>query len=175
MPRINIAAIIFRKLEQNDDLSAFNCDYEDDGGCNDFIHNEDEAKKYQKERHGISYLFFYEGTMIGFITLAMSSIIAPRLDAEEEKIDLPFYPCLFIGRLGVNNDWRRKGVGTYLANWATGLAIEMSEQIGCRYVVLEAKESKIDFYKHIGFKQGASLITDRRVWFYKKIVDNSYR
>ena len=57
-----------------DDLTAFCCDREDDSGCNDFIRKPEEAKQYQKERHGITYLFFYEETMVGYVTLAMSSI-----------------------------------------------------------------------------------------------------
>jgi predicted GNAT family N-acyltransferase len=166
----DLQRIIFRKLEQADNLAAFNCDIDDDGGCNDFIHNDNEAKQYQKEKHGITYLFFYENAMVGYITLAMSSIHALRLGDEEEEIALPFYPCLFIGRLAVDNEWRHNDIGMYLANWATGLALELSEQIGCRYVVLEAKESKVRFYKQIGFKNGASLFTDKRVWLYKKLV-----
>ena len=166
---INFQKIIFRKLEPTDNLDAFNCDIDDDGGCNDFIHNENEAKLYQKEKHGITYLFFYENAIVGYITLAMSSIHALRLD-EEQEITLPFYPCLFIGRLAVDNEWRHNDIGTYLANWATGLALDLSEQIGCRYVVLEAKESKVRFYNQIGFKTGASLFTDKRVWLYRKIV-----
>jgi predicted GNAT family N-acyltransferase len=170
MVTIDFNKVSFRKLQSTDDLTAFNCTNGDDSGCNDFIHRPEEAKQYQKERLGITYLFFYEETMIGYITLAMSSIHALRLEEHEENIALPFYPCLFIGRLAVNNDLREKDIGTYLANWATGLALEMSEEIGCRYVVLESKESKIQFYSKIGFKKGASLFTDKCVWFYKKIA-----
>jgi len=160
-----------RRLEFNDDFSNFNCDHEDDLGCNEFIHSENEAKQYQKERHGITYLFFYEEEMIGYVTLAMSSIQAKRLDEEDiTAIHLTFYPCLLIGRLAVANEKRHQGIGKYLANWSTGVALEMSERIGCRYVVLETSENKVDFYLRCGFKKGAVLEADRRVWMYKKIV-----
>jgi predicted GNAT family N-acyltransferase len=167
---IDFNKIQFRRLEAADDLTAFKCDLEDDSGCDDFIHNPDEAKQYQKERQGITYLFFYEETMVGYVTLAMSSIHALRLEQHEEDITLPFYPCLFIGRLATSNDLRHKDIGTYLAKWSTGLALEISEKIGCRYVVLQAKESKVKFYSSIGFKKGSSLFDDKLVWFYKKIV-----
>ena len=72
MSSIDFYKIWFRRLEQTDDLASFNCDADDDSGCNDFIHKPDEAKQYQKERHGITYLFYYEETLIGYITLAMS-------------------------------------------------------------------------------------------------------
>jgi predicted GNAT family N-acyltransferase len=171
MSAIDFDKVWFKKLSLTDDLTGFNCNEEDDSGCNDFIRNENEAKQYQKERHGITYLFFYEETMIGYITLAMSSISALRLDAGlEENVRLKFYPCVFIGRLAVDNNWRHMDVGTYLANWATGFALEMSENIGCRYIVLEAKESKVDFYSSIGFQKGFALFTDDLVWLYKKIA-----
>ena len=108
--------------------------------------------------------------MVGYVTLAMSSISALRLESAEENVALKFYPCLFIGRLGVSNDWRHKGIGKYLTEWATGLALELSEEIGCRYIVLEAKESKVDFYCSCGFQRSTSLIIDTSVWLYKKIV-----
>jgi len=168
MPSVDFSKIWFRKLQMTDDLATFNCDNDDDSGCNDFIHKPEEAKQYQKERHGVTYLFYYEETMVGYITLAMSSISALRLE-ERENVSLRFYPCLLIGRLGVDNNYRHQDIGTYLTEWAIGLALELSEQIGCRYVVLEAKESKVKFYRDCGFHKGTELISDTLAWLYKKI------
>lgn len=170
MVNVDFDKVWFKKLLMSDDLSAFHCNKDDDSGCDEFIHKENEAKQYQRERHGITYLFFQGETMIGYVTLAMSSISAERLEEGSENVRLRFYPCLFIGRLAVSNDWRNKNVGTYLADWATGLALELSEQIGCRYVVLEAKESKLKFYSKIGFQKGAELEGDKLIWLYKKVA-----
>ena len=172
MGSIDFDKIWFKRLDPRDDLSAFHCSKDDDSGCDDFIHKPDEAKQYQKERQGVTYLFFHDVTMVGYVTLAMSSISAERLEKGSEEIRLRFYPCLFIGRLAVDDKWRLNGVGTYIANWATGLALELSEQIGCRYIVLEAKESKVKFYNGIGFQKGTSLTGDRLEWLYKKIVSD---
>jgi predicted GNAT family N-acyltransferase len=171
MPSIDFDKIKVRKLNFDDDFAGFKCDYEDDLGCNDFIHKDSEAKQYQKERHGITYIFSYENKMIGYVTLAMSSISAQRLEkGDTTNVHLSFYPCLLIGRLAVANEIRKLNVGTYLADWSTGVALAMSENIGCRYVILETKESKIAFYSKCGFHKGASLEGDRRVWMYKKIA-----
>jgi len=171
MPPVDFDKIEPRRLEFDDDVSDFNCAHEDDLGCNDFIHNENEAKQYQKGRHGITYLFLYEGKMVGYVTLAMSSILAKRLNEKDRGVvRLNFYPCLLIGRLAVANEMRHQGIGEYLANWSTGVALEMSARIGCRYVALETSESKADFYSRCGFKKGAVLEDDRHVWMYKKIA-----
>ena len=170
MNSVDFCKVWFRKLQLSDDLHFFKCDKEDDNGCNDFIHKDNEAKQYQKERHGITYLFFYEETMIGYVTLAMSSISEKRLGKGAESVYLKFYPCLLIGRLAVDNNWRGLDIGTYLADWSTGLALEMSEEIGCRYVILETKENKVNFYNKCGFQRGALLDGDKLVWMYKKIA-----
>lgn len=171
MPPVDFGKIEPRRLEFDDDFSDFNCDVEDDLGCNDFIHKENEAKQYQKGLHGITYIFRYEGMVVGYVTLAMSSILAQRLDKKDRGIvHLNFYPCLLIGRLAVANEIRHQGIGKYLANWSTGIALEMSERIGCRYVALETTESKTSFYSRCSFERGAILEADRHVWMYKKIA-----
>jgi hypothetical protein len=63
--------------------------------------------------------------MIGYVTLAMSSISAVRLEKGIENVRLKFYPCLFIGRLAVDNNWRHKEVGTYIANWANRISFRI--------------------------------------------------
>ena len=67
MGSVDFEKIWLKKLKMTDDLTAFRCDKEDDSGCNDFIHRADEAKQYQKERQGITYLFFYEETLVGYV------------------------------------------------------------------------------------------------------------
>ena len=125
MVNVDFAKIWFKKLLSTDDLSAFHCNKDDDSGCDDFIHKPNEAKQYQNERHGITYLFFHQETMVGYVTLAMASISAERLEEGSEEVHLKFYPCLFIGRLAIANDWRNKDIGTYVADWATGLSIRV--------------------------------------------------
>jgi len=171
--RIDFEKIKLRKLDLSDDLSDFSCDLEDYLGCNDFIHKEDEAKLFQKERQGITYLFFYHDTMIGYVTLATSSISAERIDRRyKQRIRLKFYPSLLIGRLAVDNNWREKGVGRYLCNWCVGSAMKLSEKVGCRYVILETREGKVDFYQKCSFEKGKELKDEkgRLIWMYQRIV-----
>jgi predicted N-acetyltransferase YhbS len=139
-------------------LSAIN----DRLGCDDFIHKEDEAKLFQKERHGITYLFSYGGDVIGYVTLAMSSISSKRMDKQyKELVGLKFYPSLLIGRLAVSNNWRRKGVGKYLCDWSLGVAMTLSEKVGCRYVIVETDHINVNFYENCDFKLGKELEEDK--------------
>jgi len=170
--KIDFDKVKHRKLDLSDDLSDFDCSLEDDLECNEFIHREDEAKLFQKERQGITYLFFYEGTQIGYVTLGMSSIKAQRIDKRYRRpVRLRFYPSLLIGRLGVDNNWRKKGVGTHICQWCIGLALELSEIVGCRYVILETNEEKGRWYAGRRFCE-AERIEDEEgnlLWMYQRL------
>ena len=171
--KINLNILKPSKIKLSDNLTRFNCDYEDDLGCNDFIHKEDEAKLFQKERHGITYLFSYNRVVVAFVTLAMSSIEAKRIDKRYKKpIRLKSYPSLLIGRLAVDNKFRKKGIGKYLCKWCIGFAIRLSDEVGCRYVILETNEKKVNFYKKCEFEKGIELDTDtgRKIWMYQRIA-----
>lgn len=176
MPFPTLDRVSFKKMNFSEDyskfISKFNCDKDDEFGCHEFIHKEEESKDFQEKRLGITYLFFYEGEMIAFVTLAMSSIDAKRIEKEDVMIRLKFFPSLLIGRLAVRNDLRKKGIGKFLCEWSTGVSIELSNKIGCRYVVLETSESKVDFYSKCDFKE-CRLIEDddsKHVWMYKRTV-----
>lgn len=66
----------------------------------------------------------------------------------------------------------KKGIGKYLCDWCLGFAIELSTIVGCRYVILETNEKKIDFYKKCRFKQGISQEDDngRKIWMHQKLT-----
>ncbi len=159
------------KLSPADDLSSFNCTRDDDLGCDEFIH--EEAKLYQVERQGITYLFYYQGVTIGFVTLAMSSIPAERLERKfTKKVHLRFYPSLLVGRLAVANDLRDRGIGDFLCNWCIGFADQLSEQVGCRYVVLNTTPGKrCQYYLNRGFHLAKTAEGDaaRLVWLYFRL------
>lgn len=173
--KIDVYKLNQRKLSLTDNLDEFNCSIDDDLGCNDFIHNEKEAKLFQKEKEGITYLFFLGKKIVAFVTLAMSSIEAKRVDNRYKKpIRLRSYPSLLIGRLAVDNNYRKSGVGKYLCEWCTGLAMSFSSTIGCRYVILETNKKKTDFYTRCKFEEGIEQEDDdgRKIWMYRRIATN---
>ena len=170
---LDLNKILVKKLDLSDNLSCFKCDQDDRLGCDDFIHKEDEAKLFQKERQGITYLFSYDGNIIGYVTLAMSSISSKRMDKwSKELISLKFYPSLLIGRLAVGNNWRRKGVGKYLCDWCLGVAMALSEKVGCRYVIVETDQNNVNFYENCDFQLGKELDEDKgkAMWMYQRIT-----
>jgi len=142
------------KLSKGIDLSPFCCDFEDELGVNEFIHTE--ACMFQENNFGITYLFYYKDFLVGIVTLAMGNIDANKQAPDKEEIDeeitINQYPSLLIGRLGVHNDCRKKGLGKIICDWSAALATKLQKKIGCRYISATTVQKLIPFYEKCDFK-----------------------
>ena len=64
----------------------------------------------------------------------------------------PHYPAVKIARLAVNKELRGAGIGYQLTVLAIGIIkTQICPHVGCRFIVLDAKQNSIDFYKRQGF------------------------
>ena len=146
--------ITFEKLSEDSNLSDFCCDFEDELGVNDFIHNE--AWLYHTGNFGVTYLYYYKDVLIGFVTIAMGNIDAKKEAPDKEEIDeeitIKQYPSLLIGQIGVHNDCRGRGLGKIICDWCAGKAAELQDIIGCRYVSVTTIKKWIGFYEKCDFK-----------------------
>jgi len=152
-------------LEDSDDLSAFDCSKNDIMGLNEFIHSE--AMQFQKENLGVTYLFLYNGQIVGFTTIAMSQIemkLTPLI--LPFPVTMKYYPALKIGRLAVDNNYRDRDIGTNLCLWCLHSAKELSERIGCRFIVVLTKGRQVDFYKKCSFKIIPKYEKKKKVFLY---------
>lgn len=146
--KIDRAKIVPTILTEKHDLSGFSCTNED---INDFIHNE--ARDFQNERLGISYVCMYADRIVGFVTLSMADLKKERMGSEDKlQIGKENYPALQIGQLATCKDLESRGIGTFLCDFSLGMAYKLFEKVGCRFLVLNAKEDVIGFYEQYGFK-----------------------
>ena len=152
-------------LNGSHDLSAFDCSFEDEMGLNEFIH--DEALQFQNEKMGITYLFFYGNIIVGFATLAMS-----QLEIKETKIKLPFkttitdYPALMIGRLATDNNFRGRHVGESICLWCVSKVKQLSNEVGCKLVIILTNDKKHVFYMNCGFDMVPKFEKKTKKWMY---------
>jgi hypothetical protein len=75
MPVIDFKKVIPKILTKEDDCSHFTCGKK---LIDDFIHNE--AVDFQNERLGVSYIFQYNGEIIGFVTLSMADLQKRKIE-----------------------------------------------------------------------------------------------
>jgi len=157
-------------LNDEDDLSSFECKNKE---INDFIHNE--AKQFQNERLGVSYIFSYEGKPVGFVTLSMADLRKGKMKSEDRLvIGKENYPALQISQLAVCAKLERKDIGTELCNFSLGKAYNFSEKVGCRFLVLNAKRDVVGFYEKYGFKLLPKQEERREPVMFLNIFDKKY-
>lgn len=71
-----------------------------------------------------------------------------------ESFDVDTYgniPALLIGYLATHKDYERKGIGTFMVQWACNQAVQFSKSIGCRLVMLDPENNAVGFYKKLHF------------------------
>jgi len=101
---------------------------------------------------GKAFLFIHNEKVIGYLVLAMSQLNKRWYDVFNQSIKtVEYIPALLIGKMARHFEYKGKGVGTIMRDYALNKALNLSEQIGCRLLVLEAVEDKIDLYLKWGF------------------------
>lgn len=138
-----------RRLRATDDRSRFHSGNPD----LDRFFQRFAAQNQFKHYVGTTYVAIETNTILGFVTLAASSIEVNELSATLRR-RLPRYPLpvLRIARLAVAATARGRGVGRTLLRFAFGLARSLRDDVGCVGVVVDAKEESRTFYERLGFE-----------------------
>jgi GNAT superfamily N-acetyltransferase len=148
-----------RRLTFSDDVGSFDCG---DSDLNEYIWYQ--ALDEQNARAGIVYLAWQNQDLVGFVSLAMSSLQVELVDGHHRPGSTPYtyFPALMIGRLAVDRRCQRLGLGTNLCRFAIARAMELREVVGCKFVIVNAKQASIPFYLKNGFQLGQNQPKDRR-------------
>ena len=89
----------------------------------------------------VTYVALAEGRIVGFATVAASSIERASVPSARLRKRLPAYPLpvLRLARLGVDTRVQGLGIGKVLLRHVLNLAVEQRHRIGCVGVVTDAK------------------------------------
>jgi predicted N-acetyltransferase YhbS len=149
-PEPERAPIEVRKLRPEDERTSFrsgNLDldrfFQRFAGQNQFKHH-----------IGTTYVAVESGVVVGFVTVAPSSIELKSLSPNRRK-GLPGYPVpvLRLARLAVDERAQGRGVGLLLLKSALILARTLADDFGCLGVVVDAKPEAVPFYARYGFEE----------------------
>jgi GNAT superfamily N-acetyltransferase len=142
-------AVEIRALRREDDRNRFSCGQSD---LDRFF--EHYAGQNQFKLHlAITYVAVVDATIVGFATVAASSLERAGIPNTRLRKRLPSYPLpvLRVARLGVDSRARGLGIGKALLRHALGLALEQRDHFGCIGVVTDAKPDAVAFYEALGF------------------------
>ena len=115
-----------------------------------------DAKEFGRQRLARTYVFVTdENAVVAYVSLVCGEIAAENdneveLEAAQYRYD--HYPAIKIARLAVRTNLRGSGLGKELVSFSLGLADEVSQSVGCRFVVVDAKQPSIEFYTRQGFR-----------------------
>lgn len=139
----------------------FSCGNDD---LDDFFHND--ATRYSHFLMGKTYCFRLNkdsSIIVCAFTLSNDSIRIydlPRSRKDYMKSltrhekPLRRYPGVLIGRLGVNNEFTRHGIGSEILDFIKGWFFSSNNKTGCRFVIVDAVNDPnvIAFYQKNGFQ-----------------------
>ncbi|GHT67011.1 N-acetyltransferase [Bacteroidia bacterium] len=135
-----------------------------DKDLDDFFNNN--SDNFNRQLLGNSYCYRLNENLqiiVCAFTMSNSSIDARHLPGSRKKKlteHIPFekrlknYPAALIGRLGVNNDYNGRGIGTELVTYIKQLIAIPTNTCACRYLTVDAynNPATIRFYEANGFQ-----------------------
>ena len=138
-----------RALEVEEDRSAFTSGDEE---LDRFFRKY--AGQNQFRHHlGVTYVATDGDETCGFLTVSASSIEIDDLPGRRRKrLPRDPLPVLRVARLATAAEHRGIGVGRLLLRCAFQLALDMSGELGCIGVVVDAKEEAVSYYARYGFE-----------------------
>lgn len=138
-----------RPLARDDDRSGFACGQAD---LDRFFEHYAGQNQF-KLRLSVTYVALIEGRIVGFGTVAPSSIERASVPSARLRKRLPSYPLpvLRLARLAVDTRAQGLGIGKALLRHVLGLALEQRDLLGCVGVVTDAKPDAVAFYETLGF------------------------
>jgi GNAT superfamily N-acetyltransferase len=140
-----------RPLRRDDDRSRFTCGQAD---LDRFF--EHYAGQNQFKLHlAVTYVALVEGRIVGFATVAPSSVERSSVPNARLRKRLPSHPLpvLRLARLGVDMRAQGLGIGGALLRHVLGLALELRDRLGCVGVVTYAKPVASTFYEGLVFQR----------------------
>lgn len=143
-------SVEIRPLERADDRTDFSC-----GDPELDRYFEHYAGQNQFKLHlAVTYVAVLDEHLVGFATVAASSLERANIPGARLRKRLPGYPLpvVRLARLGVDTRAQGVGIGRSLLVHVFGLAIEQRERLGCVGVVTDAKPGAVSFYRSLGFE-----------------------
>ena len=105
-----------------------------------------------KHHLGVTYIAVEGETILGFATVAAAQIEAVALPpAQAAGMPRHPLPVVRLGRVAVSEAARGLGVGQLLVRFVLHLGHATAAQIGCVWILVDAKVGAVGFYEKLGF------------------------
>lgn len=161
------------RLTPDMEIKPFTCG---DTEINGFLF--EDAKTSLIDRTSVTYILQSETETVAYWNYINDKISYKQLDNEKKWYDrigssfsknvpLKSYPAVKIGRLGVHENHKRKGIGTAILDYTKGLFVD-NNRTGCAFITVDAFQKSIPLYDKNGFEllSGADRNGKTRLMYY---------
>ena len=139
-----------RSIEEKIDFSDFVCENKD---FETYLKDKDLASKDDLENVSKLWLFVHmpDKKVVGYVTLIMSQISRFQHDDLKGLSRHNHIPGVLISEMARDFRYRQNGIGHYMVDFVTHIGIELSKQVGCKILIVEALGEKVSTYEKFGF------------------------
>lgn len=143
-----------RKLENTDSSQNFKLGNKALLPLKTFLQKQ--AKQFQQSSIAQTYVAVTDDkSIVGYVSLTCSEIDLENgyeLNDCAQANNYSFLPAVKIARLAVDNRYRGQSIGQNLVNFSLALVLDsIASNVGCRFIVTDAKKDAVGFYEKQGF------------------------
>ena len=142
----------FETLNENHDLSDFDCGDED---LNEFLKKD--ALSQQNMKLNLTKLIIYDEKIIGYLSLLTDTLLLKNIREDHIKLDFKNalnthsknrpLPAIKIGKFALDNKYSGHGLGTHiLRNILSTIKVLSETDVGFRFIVVEGYAKAFNFY-----------------------------
>lgn len=140
-------------LNEGHDRKGFDCG---DAELNAWLN---QTARQHKEK-GVSSTFVAvtdeaSAEVLGFYAISLAELVNADIPAQYRKRLPSKVPVFRLGRLATAKQHQGKGIGEHMLFDAIDRVTRIAEEVGGVGLVVNAKQSAVDFYKRYGFEQMA--------------------
>lgn len=147
----NVDVFSYRKLvEENIDYSDFTCENKN---FETYLRNKDFAIKDDLEDISKLWLFVHipNKKVVGYVTLVMSQLSRFQHNSLMRLSRHDHVPGVLISEMARDFRYRNNGIGRHMIDFVATIGTELSKQIGCKILIVEAIGEKVLTYEKFGF------------------------
>jgi GNAT superfamily N-acetyltransferase len=143
----SMQSVEIRQLTPLDDRSGFSSGH----AALDQFFRKYAGQNQFRLRIGTTYIAVAEGRIVGYATVSAGAIEPARISSLVRGLPSYQAPVLRLARMEVAQSAQGSGLGKDLLRFACRLAVQMSTDLGCVGLIVDAKPEAIGFYERFGF------------------------
>ncbi|MCZ0860160.1 GNAT family N-acetyltransferase [Methanocorpusculum sp. MG] len=147
MDQIDLSRLTVKPLHAGIDRTHFCCSEQ---YLNDYF--KEDALKDHEYLYSITKVMEHEGHIVGFFTLVTDTINPNSVETSVgKKYEYTKLPAVKIARLATDTQYLGKGIGTAMMIWIFRIVADLTSDVGCRVITVDAKRDAVGFYQKFAF------------------------